>query len=78
MGLARLEARVLECLPGKLLTRDQLLMLERDNVVAPGAADLAALDIVADADGIGGAGVFAPVPPGRRDASGRIGPERSC
>lgn len=45
-GLARLQARVLECLPGKLLTRDQLLMLERDNVVSPGAPGLAELDIV--------------------------------
>jgi len=44
--LARLEACVLERLPGKLLTGDQLRMLERDNVVAPEAADLAALGIV--------------------------------
>ncbi len=44
--LARMQARVLERLPGKLLTRDQLLMLERDNVVADGAAGLADLGIV--------------------------------
>jgi uncharacterized protein YbjT (DUF2867 family) len=46
-GLARRQARLLEHLPGKLLTRDQLLMLERDNVVADGAAGLAELGIVA-------------------------------
>ena len=36
----------LERLPGKLLTRDQLLMLQRDNVVAPGVPGLAELGIV--------------------------------
>jgi NADH dehydrogenase len=45
-GLARLQARLLERLPGKLLTRDQLLMLERDNVVSPGMAGLEALGIL--------------------------------
>jgi len=44
--LARMQAGLLERLPGKLLTRDQLLMLERDNVVAAGAAGLAELGIV--------------------------------
>jgi NADH dehydrogenase len=44
--LAELQARVLERLPGKLLTRDQLLMLTRDNVVAPGAAGLAELGVI--------------------------------
>ena len=43
--LAKLNARVLERLPGKLLTRDQLLLLARDNVVAAGAAGLAELGI---------------------------------
>ena len=33
MGLARLQASVLEWLPTKPLTRDQLLLLSRDNVV---------------------------------------------
>jgi NADH dehydrogenase len=47
MGLARLQARCLELVPGKPLTRDQLLMLSRDNVVAEGADGLAALGIVA-------------------------------
>ena len=46
LGLVRLKAAVLERLPGKLLTRDQLRMLERDNVVAPGAPGLAELGIV--------------------------------
>ena len=46
IGLARLQAGLLERLPGKLLTRDQLKLLARDNVVAPGAAGLAALGIV--------------------------------
>ena len=45
-GLARLQARVLERLPGRLLTQDQLLMLERDNVVAPGMPGLAELGLV--------------------------------
>ena len=44
-GIARLQARVMECVPGKPLTRDQLLLLARDNVVAPGAAGLEALGI---------------------------------
>jgi uncharacterized protein YbjT (DUF2867 family) len=45
MALARLQATVLERLPGKLLTRDQLLLLARDNVVAEGAAGLLDLGI---------------------------------
>jgi len=45
-GVAWLQASVLERLPGKLLTRDQLSMLGRDNVVSPGAAGLAELGIL--------------------------------
>lgn len=45
-GLARIQAAVLEHVPGKPLTRDQLLMLARDNVVSPGAAGLPELGIV--------------------------------
>ncbi len=45
MGLARLQANVLQHVPGKPLTPDQLLMLTRDNIVADGAPDLAALGI---------------------------------
>jgi uncharacterized protein YbjT (DUF2867 family) len=46
MGLARLQASVLEKLPGKMLTRDQLLMLGRDNVVAADMPGLATLGVV--------------------------------
>jgi NADH dehydrogenase len=45
MGIARMKAAFLERLPGKLLTRDQLVMLSRDNIVAPGALGLEALGI---------------------------------
>jgi uncharacterized protein YbjT (DUF2867 family) len=45
MGIARLQAAILQYVPGKPLTPDQLLMLTRDNVVAPGAAGLADLGI---------------------------------
>jgi uncharacterized protein YbjT (DUF2867 family) len=43
--LAQLQASLLERLPGKLLTRDQLLLLQRDNVVTAGMPGLAALGI---------------------------------
>lgn len=46
MGLARIQAALLEHVPGKPLTRDQLAMLSRDNVVAAGAANLETLGIV--------------------------------
>ena len=46
-GLVRLQARLSEYLPNPPLTRDQLLMLRKDNVVAPGAPGLAALGIAA-------------------------------
>ena len=45
MGLARFQARLGEFLPNPPLTRDQLLMLQRDNVPAPGALGLADLGI---------------------------------
>ncbi|MDT7951701.1 MAG: complex I NDUFA9 subunit family protein, partial [Acetobacteraceae bacterium] len=45
-GVARLQARIGELVPGKPFTRDQLTMLERDNVVEEGALGLAALGIV--------------------------------
>lgn len=47
-ALAGLQARVLEKLPGKVLTRDQLAMLSQDNVVATGAETLETLGIVPD------------------------------
>jgi uncharacterized protein YbjT (DUF2867 family) len=46
MGIARLQAAVLQHVPGKPLTPDQLLMLAKDNVVAPGALGLSDLGIV--------------------------------
>ncbi len=46
MELARLQARIAELLPGKPFTRDQLLMLQRDNVVAPDMPGLPELGIV--------------------------------
>jgi NADH dehydrogenase len=45
VGLARLQANILEHLPGKLLTNDQISMLARDNVVAIGAPGLESLGI---------------------------------
>ncbi len=50
-GLAGLQAALLERLPGKLLTRDQLVMLARDNVAAPDMPGLATLGIVPTAIG---------------------------
>ena len=44
-GLARLQARLGELVPGKPFTRDQLLMLARDNLVTPGMPGLAELGI---------------------------------
>ena len=45
-GLADLQAAVLERLPVPPLTRDQVRLLRRDNVVTPGAKGLADLGIV--------------------------------
>jgi NADH dehydrogenase len=45
-GLARLQAQLLQRLPGKLLTTDQIKMLQRDNIVSPGALGLPELGIV--------------------------------
>ncbi len=44
-GIARAQAGVAERLPGKPFTRDQLLLLSRDNVVAPGQPGLPELGI---------------------------------
>jgi uncharacterized protein YbjT (DUF2867 family) len=46
-ALAKFNALFLEHLPGKLLTQDQIKLLQRDNVVAPGVPDLASLGITA-------------------------------
>lgn len=45
--MASLQASVLERLPGKLLTNDQLLLLARDNVANPSLPGLAALGVAA-------------------------------
>jgi uncharacterized protein YbjT (DUF2867 family) len=45
VSLVRLQACLLERLPGKLLTRDQLMLLARDNVVASDALGLSDLGI---------------------------------
>jgi len=46
MGLAKLQAQILQHLPGALLTPDQLAMLSRDNVVSDGVATLETLGIL--------------------------------
>ncbi len=46
-ALARLQAAIAERLPGKPLTRDQLLMLARDNITSENAPGLAELGVVA-------------------------------
>ena len=45
-GLARLQARFAEMVPGKPFTRDQLLMLQRDAVVAAGMPGLTELGVL--------------------------------
>jgi NADH dehydrogenase len=45
MGVARMQANIMQHLPGKPLTPDQLLMLEKDNVVSDGALGLGDLGI---------------------------------
>ena len=47
LGIARIQASILQHVPGKPLTRDQLLLLGRDNVVTPGAKGLQDLGITA-------------------------------
>ncbi|HET7880408.1 MAG TPA: complex I NDUFA9 subunit family protein [Acetobacteraceae bacterium] len=47
MGIARLQARFMELVPGKPLTRDQLLMLQHDNVCSGEMPGLHELGIVA-------------------------------
>jgi len=46
LGIARLQARMMELFPGKPLTRDQLLMLQQDNVAGADMPGLKELDIV--------------------------------
>ncbi len=47
LGIARLQAAMAERLPGKPFTRDQLLLLQHDNVVAGGTLGLGDLGIAA-------------------------------
>ena len=47
IGIARFQAALAEKIPTKPFTRDQLLMLEKDNVVAAGAKGLAELGVAA-------------------------------
>jgi NADH dehydrogenase len=44
-GIAEIQGRLLELLPGKLLTRDQVTLLKRDNVAEPGMPGLNDLGI---------------------------------
>jgi NADH dehydrogenase len=46
MGIARLQARFMELVPGKPLTRDQLLMLQQDNICGAEMPGLHELGIV--------------------------------
>ena len=46
MSVARVQARLGELIPGKPLTRDQLILLGRDNVVSEGMPGLQDLGIV--------------------------------
>jgi len=45
LGVARIQAKFAELLPNPPLTQDQLILLQRDNVVAAGALTLAELGI---------------------------------
>lgn len=45
LGIARLNAMILQHLPGKMLTPDQVRMLQNDNIVAAQALDLASLGV---------------------------------
>jgi NADH dehydrogenase len=79
MGVAKFQASVLEKLPGKLLTNDQLLLLARDNIATPGMPGLAELGIVATPvdlvvpayiDRYRQGGGKRPLPPGFDDKAG--------
>ncbi len=70
MGLARFQAALAEKLPTKPFTRDQLLLLSRDNVVAPGLQALPTL-ASGDAGRADRAGVPGSLPARRRQAGAR-------
>lgn len=44
-AVASIQAAILQNLPGKLLTKDQLLLLQRDNIVSPDALSLLSLGL---------------------------------
>ena len=67
-GLASLQAKLLQFLPEPPLTPDQVVMLERDNVVSAGAAGLARAGLAADP----ARGHRAPVPQDLCPARGAI------
>jgi NADH dehydrogenase len=46
LGLARIQAGILQRLPGKLLTTDQIKLLQSDNIVSDGALDFESLGIM--------------------------------
>jgi NADH dehydrogenase len=70
-GLANFQALFLERLPGKLLTQDQVKLLQRDNIVAAGALGLAELGITPTGMGLILPSYLARYRPsgGRRDAA---------
>ncbi len=71
-GLARLQARLAELLPGKPLTRDQVELLKQDNVVSgalPGLADLGVTPTAAE--------LILPTYLDRFRKGGRFGPSPS-
>ena len=79
-GLSQLQARVLECLPGPLMSRDNLASMERDNVCDGGfpakfgfaPTALEALDVGLQALAARGERVARSVRPGRgRTIAGR-------
>ncbi len=69
LGLARAQATVLERLPGKLLTRDQIKLLQCDNVVAQGSLGLADLGVTATPMGLILPGYLARYRPGGKRPS---------
>jgi NADH dehydrogenase len=72
-GIARIQAAFMEWLPVPPLTRDQLKLLERDNVVSPGALTLADLDIQAQ-----GLDAVLPTYLARYRPGGRVGRRASA
>ncbi len=78
-GLARLQARLGELVPGKPFTRDQLLMLQRDNVATPGVPGLAGAGHRADAAGADRPGLSRSLSSRWRQTGGGsgIGPKRT-